>query len=168
VPSARSSRALIASFLLGTALGIGGALLLGLAGRNVPTRVLRAASPDSAGIAIATTRHCEPHGLCSELRLGATERESAVVQRLSGQECHEIVWTPDGTRVGFVVDASHVMLFDAGTAKLAGTVRLLSDEAARTRLARGITFSENGRAVTFDDCPRGRSGCRAAVVGVPQ
>jgi hypothetical protein len=41
-------------------------------------------------------------------------------------------------------------------------------EAAETRLARGITFSENGRAATFDDCPRAHSGCRAGVVGVPQ
>jgi hypothetical protein len=31
-----------------------------------------------------------------------------------------------------------------------------------------VTFSENGKAVTFDDCPRNRSGCRAGVVGVPQ
>jgi hypothetical protein len=47
-------------------------------------------------------------------------------------------------------------------------VRLLTAEAAQTRLARGITFSENGRAATFDDCPRSHSGCRAGVVGVPQ
>jgi hypothetical protein len=59
-------------------------------------------------------------------------------------------------------------IYEAHSARLAGTVRLLTAEAMETRLARGITFSENGRAATFDDCPRTHSGCRAGVVGVPQ
>jgi hypothetical protein len=166
--SSRSARALIAPLLLGIAIGAGGAMLTGLTGSEAPLRVLRAASPDSARIASAIVRACRPHGLCGELRLGASGADAPIVHSLEGHECQEIVWTPDGTRVGFVIDANHVMLYDAATRKHAGTVRLLTDEAAQTRLARGITFSENGRALTFDDCPRGRSGCRAAVVGVPQ
>jgi hypothetical protein len=34
------------------------------------------------------------------------------------------------------------------------------------RFARGVTFSDNGFAVTFDDCPKGRSGCRSGLAGV--
>jgi Tol biopolymer transport system component len=78
------------------------------------------------------------------------------------------VWTPDGKRVAFVIDGREMLLYDAQARKLAGTVRLLSSEAAQSRIARGVTFSENGRAVTFDDCPRAHSGCRAGVLGIPQ
>ena len=67
-----------------------------------------------------------------------------------------------------MIDGSEMAVYDVQTAKLAGTVRLLTSEAALTRIARGVTFSENGRAATFDDCPRTQSGCRAGVVGVPQ
>ena len=70
--------------------------------------------------------------------------------------------------MAFVLDGSEMAIYDAQTAKLAGTVRLLTSEATVTRVARGVTFSENGRAATFDDCPRTHSGCRAGVVGVPQ
>ena len=35
-----------------------------------------------------------------------------------------------------------------------------------SRLARGVTFSQNGAAVTFDDCPRGRSGCKPGLAAV--
>ena len=93
---------------------------------------------------------------------------SANIASLGSRSCAEIVWTPDGKRVAFVIDGSEMSIYDAQSGKLAGTVRLLTNEAAQTRLARGITFSENGRAATFDDCPRGHSGCRAGVVGVPQ
>jgi hypothetical protein len=82
--------------------------------------------------------------------------------------CDEVVWTPDGTRVGFVMRGYELRLFDPQSLKEIGTVRLVTEEAAQTRRARGVTFSENGRAVTFDDCPRAHSGCRAGVAGVPQ
>jgi hypothetical protein len=35
-----------------------------------------------------------------------------------------------------------------------------------SRIARGITFSDNGAAVTFDDCPRGHSGCKPALLAL--
>jgi hypothetical protein len=29
-----------------------------------------------------------------------------------------------------------------------------------------VTFSQNGAAVTFDDCPRGHSGCKSGLAAV--
>ena len=156
----------MAAVLLGAALGAGGTLI-GL--RNgTPARVIRASSPDRSRVAVAATRPCAPAGECGALRIGSSEDNSTVVHALEGSTCEEVVWTPDGTRVGFVIDRNQLMLFDAATLKHAGTIRLLTDEAAQSRIVRGVTFSENGRAVTFDDCPRAHSGCRAGVVGVPQ
>jgi hypothetical protein len=102
------------------------------------------------------------------LSVGQSESAAVQLEMLDGQSASEIVWTSDGKRVGFVVDGRELWLYDAGSRKLAGRVGLLTVEAAHSRLARGVTFSENGRAVTFDDCPKRQSGCRAGFVGVPQ
>jgi hypothetical protein len=46
-------------------------------------------------------------------------------------------------------------------------VNLIEPDANPTsRFARGVTFSQNGAAVTFDECPRGRSGCKSGLVAV--
>ena len=118
-------------------------------------------------MALARESRCG-EGICLELALGASENATTVIGAPGSRTCNEIVWTPDGSRVAFVIDGSEMTIYDARTLKLAGMVRLLTADAAQTRLARGVTFSENGRAATFDDCPRTHSGCRAGVVGVPQ
>jgi hypothetical protein len=172
MPSATAPRAtfrLIAALVLGIALGAAGALLLtarttDLARRRVMARIY---SPDKSRVAVALEAPCA-EGICLELRLGPSQDASQVVSSLTNRTCGEIAWTPDGTRVAFVLDSSEMAVYDAQTAQLAGIVRLLTAEAALTRIARGVTFSENGRAATFDDCPRTQSGCRAGVVGVPQ
>jgi hypothetical protein len=165
----RATIRLIAAFLLGIALGASAALLLTARTTDASRRrvTARMYSPDKSRMAVALEAPCAD-GLCQELRLGASEDTSAVVASLTNRSCGEIAWTPDGTRVGFVIDGSELSIYDARTSKLAGTVRLLTSEATLTRFARGVTFSENGRAATFDDCPRTHSGCRAGVVGVPQ
>jgi hypothetical protein len=40
------------------------------------------------------------------------------------------------------------------------------DGIPSSRIVRGVTFSQNGAAVTFDDCPRGRSGCKSGLAAV--
>jgi hypothetical protein len=160
---------LIAVLVLGIALGAAGALLL-TARTTDPARrrvMARIYSPDKSRVAVALEAPCA-EGFCQELRLGSTQEASQVVSSLTNRTCGEIAWTRDGTRVAFVIDGSEMAVYDVQTAKLAGIVRLLTSEAALTRIARGVTFSENGRAATFDDCPRTQSGCRAGVVGVPQ
>jgi hypothetical protein len=165
----RATIRLIAALLLGVALGSAGALLVTARTTDAVRRrvTARALSPDKSHLATALDASCSA-GSCQELMLGRSEEDSRAVASLTNRSCAEIVWTPDGTRVAFVIDGSEMSIYDARTSKLAGTVRLLTSEAAQTRLARGITFSANGRAATFDDCPRTHSGCRAGVVGVPQ
>ena len=51
----------------------------------------------------------------------------------------------------------------AGPSEQAGEIAWTPDAS---RVARGVTFSANGAAVTFDDCPRGHSGCKPAMVAV--
>jgi hypothetical protein len=169
----RTTIRLIAAFLLGVALGASAAFLLTARTTDASRRrvTARTYSPDRSRVAVALEAPCAA-GLCQELRIGASQESSTAVASLTNRSCGEIVWTPDGTRVAFVIDGTEMSIYDAQTPAssmtLAGTVRLLTSEATQTRLARGITFSENGRAATFDDCPRTHSGCRAGVVGVPQ
>lgn len=167
--ASRATFRLIAALILGIVLGAAGAFLLTArtaepARRRVMARIY---SPDKSRVAVALEAPCA-EGFCQELRLGTSQDASQVVSSLTNRTCGEIAWTPDGKRVAFVIDGSEMAVYDVQTAKLAGTVRLLTSEAALTRIARGVTFSENGRAATFDDCPRTQSGCRAGVVGVPQ
>jgi hypothetical protein len=102
--------------------------------------------------------------------MGAPDQDAAaqVFDTYRDSTCDEIVWTPDGKRVGFLMTGQQLVIYDTTTLKHVGNVRLLTQVAAASRRARGVTFSENGRALTFDDCPRAHSGCRAGVVGVPQ
>jgi hypothetical protein len=85
-----------------------------------------------------------------------------------GQErCSEIAWSRDGKRVGFLINGYQLRLYQAETGAPAGLVDLVPrDNDPPTRLARGLTFSSNGAAITFDDCPRDRSGCRPGMVAM--
>jgi len=165
----RSSVGLIATLILGVALGFALALVLGRGRSDLSWRrvAARAAAPKGSLVAFVLEQPCS-RGFCQSLNLGASERSGTPLAPLDNQSSDEVVWTADGKRVGFVVDGRELWLYDAQSRALAGRVGLLTSEAAQSRLARGITFSENGRAATFDDCPRAHSGCRAGVVGIPQ
>jgi hypothetical protein len=170
VPPSRSPVALIAALVVGAALGAGAMIVLGQrpAGER-PHRSARAVSPDGTRAATAYERPCDEI-VCGELRMGAPDQDASakVFDTYRDSFCDEIVWTPDGKRVGFLMTGQQLVIYDATTLKHVGNLRLLTREAAASRRVRGVTFSENGRAVTFDDCPRTHSGCRAGVVGVPQ
>jgi hypothetical protein len=58
-------------------------------------------------------------------------------------------------------------LFDARSGANLGALSLIEpDGFPSSRIARGVTFSANGAAVTFDDCPRYQSGCKPAFVAI--
>lgn len=106
---------------------------------------------------------------CETLWLG-TSREDAVQVGsldLSAERCEEIAWAKDGLRVGFLINGYKLRIFDGYTKKPIRDVDLLEPDAVgASRFVRGVTFSDNGAAVTFDDCPRGRSGCRSGLAAV--
>jgi hypothetical protein len=68
--------------------------------------------------------------------------------------------------VSVLVDGAPLRFYDPATRMPAGQITLVQSPDAS--FVRGITFSDNGRAITFDDCPRGHSGCRAGFAAVPR
>jgi hypothetical protein len=123
-------------------------------------------SNDKSHVAFARDRLCEK-GPCETLYVGPSIEAAAALEGLadSQESCDEIAWTNDGKRVAFLINGRQLRIYEADTRKPAGKVNLYGDGGA-DRIARGITFSDNGAAVTFDDCPRNRAGCRAGMIGI--
>ena len=125
-------------------------------------------SPSGDAVAFVLEGRCAA-GLCQTLRIGPTASSARVVETLTGpdEEAGEIAWTADGGRVAFLVNGYQLRVFDAHTGGNLGATSLVQpDGTPPSRVARGVTFSSNGAAVTFDDCPRDRSGCRAGFVAL--
>jgi len=167
-PAPRSSRggalvALAMAVVVAGASGFGAGWML--AARRI---VLAAQAPGGQAVAFALEGRCAA-GLCQTLRIGPNASSANVVESLSGpdEQATEIAWAPDGGRVGFLVNGYQLRVFDAHTGKNLGALTLVApDGTPPTRIARGVTFSSNGAAITFDDCPRDHSGCRAGMVAV--
>jgi hypothetical protein len=123
-------------------------------------------SADKSRVAFARDRLCD-RGPCETLYVGPNVEAAAALEGLAdGQErCDDIAWTRDGRRVAFLINGRQLRIYEADTRKPAGKVNLYG-EGGEDRIARGITFSDNGAAVTFDDCPRDHAGCRAGMVGI--
>ena len=125
-------------------------------------------SADKSRVAFARDRLCA-HGPCETLYVGPSIEAAEALEGLAdgSERTSEIAWTSDGRRVAFLVNGRQLRIYDAESRKPAGKVNLFSDDgAAASRIARGITFSHNGAAVTFDDCPREHAGCRAGMIGI--
>jgi hypothetical protein len=150
------------------------ALILGLTaaafvvGTRFATReAVLARSADGARAAWAEDRRCWT-GPCQTLWIGQGPGNGTKVATLEGSSrCDEIVWTKDGSRVAFLVDGLQLRFYDPRTLAPAGQITLVQPQGTQS-IARGVTFSENGRAITFDECPRRRSGCRAGIAAVPR
>lgn len=125
-------------------------------------------SPAHDGVAFVFEGRCAA-GLCQSLRVGPDLRRAKVLESLSGpaEQVGEIAWTADGGRVAFIVNGYQMRLFDARTGQSLGAMALIDpDGFPSSRIARGLTFSNNGASVTFDDCPRDHSGCKPGIVGI--
>jgi hypothetical protein len=149
-------------------LGLIGAAFF--AGARFASRdIVVAASADGQYVAWASDRRCVS-GPCEALWVGSSRASAVKVATLEGTaRTREIVWTRDGSRVAFLVDGTELQLFTSASAAPAGRLTLVQAQAGpNTFIVRGITFSDNGRAITFDECPRDHSGCRAGFAAVPQ
>jgi hypothetical protein len=168
VSPARRQARLNAAFLLVAMAPVFAAVYL--AGKRVgAVQELMAASPSNAQkIALVKKQSCKT-GWCETLWLGNTRADVVKISELAAgsEHCDEIAWASDGYRVGFVINGYQLRIFDAMARKLINQVNLIEPDGTPTsRIVRGVTFSQNGAAVTFDECPRGRSGCKSGLVAV--
>jgi hypothetical protein len=125
-------------------------------------------APDASRVALVRLMPCGSD-LCETLWIGSTPDSATRVSTLPHgiERCTDIAWTRDGTRVAFLINGYQLRLYDAQSQAPAGLVDLVpADAQPTTRIARGVTFSDNGAAITFDDCPRDRSGCRPGLLAI--
>ena len=125
-------------------------------------------SPSRDAVAFVLEGRCAV-GRCQSLWVGPDTKRARRVQALSGpsEEAGEIAWTPDGARVAFVINGYQLRVFDARSGANLGAVTIIDpDGFPSSRIARGVTFSGNGRAITFDDCPRYQSGCKPGILAL--
>jgi hypothetical protein len=166
-PARRTSWLNTAALALVVALAIGAAYFAGK--RAGAVQELLAASPPSAGhIGLVRKQPCAS-GWCETLWLGTTRRDAVKVAELNpaAEHCDEIAWAADGYRVGFIVNGYQLRIFDGVSRAPINQVNLIDpDDTPTSRVVRGVTFSQNGAAVTFDDCPRAGSGCRSGLKAV--
>ncbi len=156
--------ALIAAFVVAIA-GFGAGFYLG--SRRAVAVV---ESPSRNAVAYILEGRCSV-GRCQSLWVGPDTKKARIVQSLSGpsEEAGEIAWTPDGNRVAFIVNGYQLRLFDARTGAALGAVTIIDpDGFPSSRIARGVTFSSNGAAITYDDCPRDHSGCKPGILAIKQ
>ena len=127
-------------------------------------------SPARDAVAYVLEGRCAA-GRCQSLWVGPDTRRASRVQALSGpsEEAGEIAWSADGSRVGFLINGYQLRVFDARSGASLGAVAVIDpDGFPSSRIARGVTFSANGNAITFDDCPRAHSGCRPGMLAIKQ
>jgi hypothetical protein len=133
-----------------------------------PAREVITSSPKDGGrIAFVREGPCG-QGRCQTLWLGTTTEDATEVARLVGHEqCEGIAWSQDGYRMGFLVNGYELRVFDSEPRRQVVQLNLIEpDGIPSSRIARGITFSANGAAVTFDDCPRWTSGCKSGLAAI--
>lgn len=156
----------VALVVVGVVAGVAGYFSGSRAGA---ARDVMMASPANARrVAFVREAPCRG-GRCQSLWIGESRDAAKQVVALSPgvERCEEIAWAADGFRVGFVLNGYQLRIFDGMTGQPVGQVNLLEpDGTPSSRIARGVTFSANGAAVTFDDCPRWSSGCKSAMSAV--
>ena len=130
--------------------------------------LIAASPPNAQKIALVKKEKCAT-GWCETLWLGDTRTDVVKVAELTPrtEHCDEIAWASDGYRVGFVINGYQLRIFDGMARKPINQVNLIEPDGTPTsNIVRGVTFSQNGAAVTFDECPRWRSGCKSGLVAV--
>lgn len=166
-PSRRQARLTGILFFVAMAPAIVAAYLAGK--RAGAVHELMAASPSNApGIAVVRKQPCA-NGWCETIWLGTSRADAVQVSALGAgsEHCDEIAWAADGFRVGFIINGYQLRIFDGVSRKPINQVNLIDpDGTPSSRIVRGVTFSQNGASVTFDDCPRGRSGCKSGLAAV--
>lgn len=171
VPAARRSRTALTIVVAAVVVVVVVALMFAYSAgvRAGAVHEILSATP-AQGRRIAFVREAPCHaGRCQTLWMGTTREDARQVGELiAGRErCEAVAWAKDGYRVGFLINGYQLRVFDAETRKSVTQVNMFEPDATpSSRIARGITFSQNGAAVTYDDCPRYTSGCKSGMAAV--
>jgi hypothetical protein len=160
------ARALSAAIAVGLLSGFAG-FVLGKRAADADRIVMTATPPRADRVALVRERPCDG-GRCQSLWIGATTDDATEVMKMTGgDKVEEIAWSADGTLVGFVVNGYELRVFDPATKNPRAQVELFKpDRIPSSKIARGVTFSANGFAVTYDECPRTTSGCKSGLSAV--
>ena len=167
VSPARAPRPALTTVIVAAAIAIAVAYVAGRRAGSVH-ELMSAAPSEARGVAFVREASCAA-GTCQTLWMGTTRADATEVASLKPgvERCEEIAWAKDGYRMGFVINGYQLRVFDAESRKPLNQVNLLEpDGTPSSRIARGVTFSQNGAAVTFDDCPRSHSGCKPGLAAV--
>ncbi|MDQ3069993.1 MAG: hypothetical protein M3R55_09730 [Acidobacteriota bacterium] len=99
--------------------------------------------------------------------LGVDGEETEVLAvREEGSSAGEVMWSPDGSLAGALINGSRLAVIDPKARRVIYELRLV-ERTDGERHARGIGFSANAMAITFDDCPRAGAGCRPRFMALP-
>ena len=97
----------------------------------------------------------------------ATGDQTTELRQLAADAAEgDIVWAPDGSLAGVVIGGMTLAVIDPEGARILYELPLL-EQRDGSRLARGVGFSANALAITFDDCPRHGAGCHPRFMALP-
>lgn len=158
-----TNRALALVIFLPIAAAIG--FLAGRATAPIGT-VLQAGAPD--GVSELRVERPFSMGRATQRVVLAAGGEEIEIKRLdeSTGDATELVWAPDGSLAGVLVNHMKLVVIDAA-AKRAIYELPLVEKLDGSRIARGVSFSANAVAITFDDCPTFGAGCRPRFMALP-
>ncbi len=127
-----------------------------------PDVVLDLSSPDGQRIAEVHSRwSIDPPAQSLWLRPSREEkpRKLANLER-DVDWCNEIIWSPDSSRVGFLIRGARLDVYDAGKGDmLESIIPVEPDGYPGSREARAVRFLEDGTGVQFRECMRGGNRC---------
>jgi dipeptidyl aminopeptidase/acylaminoacyl peptidase len=124
--------------------------------------VLRVLSPD--GLRIAEVRsHWKVDPPAQSLWLAQSATRAPRRLATLGEDtdwCNQILWSPEGSRVAFLIRGVRLDVYDAATARLTARVPLVPvDGYPGSREARAVKLLARGAGVEFRECMRGKQEC---------
>lgn len=144
------------------------AALIGFAAGRASTEVgvvAEAWSPDGQAALVVERRFAfgpADHRLVLRTPQGDVELRALAPESAAA----DLVWAPDGSLAGAVMNGVSLAVVDPSASRLIYELPLV-DPPDGSRVARGVGFSANALAITFDDCPRRGAGCRPRFMALP-
>ena len=128
--------------------------------------VLQAPAPD--GVSELRVERRFSMGAADHRLVLAAGGEEIELKRLdeSTGEASELVWAPDGSLAGALVNHMKLIVIDPRARRVLYELPL-PEKVDGSRIARGVGFSANAVSITFDDCPTLGAGCRPRFMALP-